>query len=147
MIQVNTKNPKPDPPIYSNMHPVQRKELKQRKKKGGKKKSIPVLFDHFPLMLQSMISHSLRLVPVFALSHPMHVVRLSNISRILRNLPLSKKFFFFSFVLLFYMIALTVPSETLSERLIRSCARHRFVAASSRRTEEKVASRRGSGRH
>ena len=30
---------------------------------------------------------------------------------------------------------------------MRSWARHRFVAASSRRTEEKVASRRGSGRH
>ena len=28
-----------------------------------------------------------------------------------------------------------------------NCARHRFVAASSRRTDEKVASRRGSGRH
>jgi hypothetical protein len=38
-------------------------------------------------------------------------------------------------------------SATLSERLIRSCARHRFVAASSRRTDENVASRRGSGRH
>lgn len=30
---------------------------------------------------------------------------------------------------------------------MRSCARQRLVAASSRRTEEKVASRRGSGRH
>jgi hypothetical protein len=30
---------------------------------------------------------------------------------------------------------------------MRSCARHLLVAASSRRTEEKVASRRGSGRH
>lgn len=39
------------------------------------------------------------------------------------------------------------PSETLSERLMRSCARQRLVAASSRRTEEKVASRSGSGRH
>lgn len=38
-------------------------------------------------------------------------------------------------------------STTLSERLMRSCARQRFVAASSRSTEEKVASRRGSGRH
>ena len=38
-------------------------------------------------------------------------------------------------------------SATLSERLIRSCARHRLVAASSRRTDENVASRRGSGRH
>lgn len=38
-------------------------------------------------------------------------------------------------------------STTLSDRLIRSCARQRFVAASSRRTEEKVASRRGSGKH
>ena len=38
-------------------------------------------------------------------------------------------------------------SATQSERLISSCARHRLVAASSRRTEEKVASRRGSGRH
>ena len=38
-------------------------------------------------------------------------------------------------------------STTLSERLMRSWARQRFVAASSRRTEEKVASRRGSGRH
>jgi len=28
-----------------------------------------------------------------------------------------------------------------------NCAKQRFVAASSRRTEEKVASRRGSGRH
>ena len=38
-------------------------------------------------------------------------------------------------------------STTLSERLMRSCARQRFVAASSRRTEENVASRKGSGRH
>ncbi len=38
-------------------------------------------------------------------------------------------------------------STTLSDRLMRSCARQRLVAASSRRTEEKVASRRGSGRH
>jgi hypothetical protein len=30
---------------------------------------------------------------------------------------------------------------------MRSCARQRFVAASSRRTDENVASRRGSGRH
>jgi len=30
---------------------------------------------------------------------------------------------------------------------MRSCARQRFVAASSRRTEENVASRRGSGKH
>ena len=38
-------------------------------------------------------------------------------------------------------------STMLSERLMRSWARQRFVAASSRRTDEKVASRRGSGRH
>lgn len=38
-------------------------------------------------------------------------------------------------------------STTLSERLINSWARHLLVAASSRRTEENVASRRGSGRH
>lgn len=38
-------------------------------------------------------------------------------------------------------------STTLSERLMRSCARHRLVAASSRSTDEKVASRSGSGRH
>ena len=38
-------------------------------------------------------------------------------------------------------------STTLSERLMRSCARHLLVAASSRSTDEKVASRRGSGRH
>lgn len=42
---------------------------------------------------------------------------------------------------------LFVGSTTLSDRLMRSCARQRLVAASSRRTEEKVASRRGSGRH
>ena len=30
---------------------------------------------------------------------------------------------------------------------MRSCARQRLVAASSRRTDENVASRRGSGRH
>ena len=43
----------------------------------------------------------------------------------------------------------TLPctGSTLSDRLISSCAKQRFVAASSRRTEEKVASRRGSGRH
>ena len=47
-----------------------------------------------------------------------------------------------------YMVTpLAEPSTTLSERLMRSWARQRFVAASSRRTEEKVASRRGSGRH
>jgi len=40
-----------------------------------------------------------------------------------------------------------VGSTTLSERFIRSWARQRLVAASSRRTDEKVASRRGSGRH
>lgn len=34
-----------------------------------------------------------------------------------------------------------------SDRASRSCARQRFVAASSRKTGEKVASRRGSGRH
>lgn len=39
------------------------------------------------------------------------------------------------------------PSDTLSARLIRSWARHRLVAASSRSTEEKVVSRSGSGRH
>lgn len=38
-------------------------------------------------------------------------------------------------------------STTLSERLMRSWARHLLVAASSRRTDENVASRRGSGRH
>lgn len=38
-------------------------------------------------------------------------------------------------------------STTLSDRLMRSCARQRLVAASSRSTLEKVASRRGSGRH
>lgn len=38
-------------------------------------------------------------------------------------------------------------STTLSERLISSWARQRLVAASSRRTDEKVASRKGSGRH
>lgn len=38
-------------------------------------------------------------------------------------------------------------SVTVSLRLIKSWARHRFVAASSRSTAEKVASRRGSGRH
>jgi hypothetical protein len=47
----------------------------------------------------------------------------------------------------FYIATPAAPSETLSERLMRSCARQRFVAASSRRTEEKVASRKGSGRH
>lgn len=40
-----------------------------------------------------------------------------------------------------------LPASTLSDRLINNCARQRLVAASSRRTEEKVASRRGSGRH
>ena len=40
-----------------------------------------------------------------------------------------------------------LPASTLSDRLINSCARQRLVAASSRSTEEKVASRRGSGRH
>lgn len=44
-------------------------------------------------------------------------------------------------------IATGAPSDTLSDRLIRSWARQRLVAASSRRTEEKVASRRGSGKH
>lgn len=44
-------------------------------------------------------------------------------------------------------MAAEAPSETLSDRLIRSWARQRLVAASSRRTDEKVASRRGSGRH
>ncbi len=38
-------------------------------------------------------------------------------------------------------------SLTVSLRLMRSCARHRLVAASSLSTLEKVASRRGSGRH
>lgn len=47
----------------------------------------------------------------------------------------------------YYIATPGAPSETLSERLMRSCARHLLVAASSRRTEEKVASRRGSGRH
>lgn len=42
---------------------------------------------------------------------------------------------------------LLLESITLSERLMMSCARHRFVAASSRRTDWKVASRKGSGRH
>src|SRR3981189_1331602 len=37
-------------------------------------------------------------------------------------------------------------SIPLSERFINSWARHRLVAASSRRTDEKVASRSGSGR-
>ena len=36
---------------------------------------------------------------------------------------------------------------TLSERFMRSWAKQRFVAASSRRTDEKVASRKGSGKH
>lgn len=45
-----------------------------------------------------------------------------------------------------YMAA-EAPSETVSDRLMSSWARQRLVAASSRRTEEKVASRRGSGRH
>ena len=47
----------------------------------------------------------------------------------------------------FHIATPAAPSDTLSERLMRSWARHRFVAASSRRTEEKVASRKGSGRH
>ena len=38
-------------------------------------------------------------------------------------------------------------SATVSLKLMRSCARHLLVAASSRRTLEKVASRSGSGRH
>lgn len=38
-------------------------------------------------------------------------------------------------------------SVTVSLKLIKSCARQRLVAASSRSTLEKVASRRGSGRH
>ena len=38
-------------------------------------------------------------------------------------------------------------SVTVSLRLMSSCARHLFVAASSRRTFENVASRNGSGRH
>ena len=42
---------------------------------------------------------------------------------------------------------LLLLSTTLSERLISNWARHRLVAASSRRTEEKVASLNGSGRH
>lgn len=46
-----------------------------------------------------------------------------------------------------YIASPGAPSETLSERLMRSCARHRLVAASSRSTDEKVASRSGSGRH
>jgi len=46
-----------------------------------------------------------------------------------------------------YHICWLPDSTTLSDRLIKSWARQRFVAASSRRTEEKVASRRGSGRH
>lgn len=40
-----------------------------------------------------------------------------------------------------------LASLALSERLMSSCARQRLVAASSRRTEENVASRSGSGRH
>lgn len=38
-------------------------------------------------------------------------------------------------------------SLALSDKLTSSCARHRFVAASSRSTDEKVASRNGSGKH
>lgn len=38
------------------------------------------------------------------------------------------------------------PSATVSLRLMRSWARQRLVAASSLRTDEKVASRKGSGR-
>lgn len=47
----------------------------------------------------------------------------------------------------FHICWLPEDSTTLSDRLIKSWVRHRLVAASSRRTEEKVASRRGSGRH
>ena len=46
-----------------------------------------------------------------------------------------------------YMLWLLEASTTLSERFMRSWARQRFVAASSRRTDEKVASRKGSGKH
>lgn len=46
-----------------------------------------------------------------------------------------------------YMPALLALSTTLSERLISSWQRQRFVAASSRRTDENVASRSGSGKH
>lgn len=46
-----------------------------------------------------------------------------------------------------FYIAAGAPSDTLSDKLINSWARQRLVAASSRRTEENVASRRGSGKH
>lgn len=117
----------------------------------------PFFFSTISLSTLLLHCHAFILVapcdPFFALSRPMHIVRLPNIpSRLMYFFFFCVSFYFFRFFRffachVFYMIAPAVPSETLSERLMRSCARHRFVAASSRRTEEKVASRRGSGRH
>ena len=82
--------------------------------------------------------------PLFALTRPMHIVKLSNIPSKLKEKGRNQMLFLCAVL---YIARPGAPSETLSERLMRSCARQRLVAASSRRTEEKVASRSGSGRH
>lgn len=137
------------------------KQKEKNRSKTGKEEKKPLIHNghkRFPSLIRPLLSfwfflsgfflyrccqftHKLRLKTHFRL-RPSHAYR--NVVKYTKQNQHQKRRNAFS---TFYRATPGAPSETLSERLMRSCARQRFVAASSRRTDEKVASRRGSGRH